>query len=363
MKKAVIKRNITVNFIVLIVMLIGSISGAQAADALPFGILEAAACGPTGVVGWAYDADTLPGSINVQFFIDNQYAGQTLANLPSPGINAAEGIGGDHRYEWAIPDKYQDGQAHTLAVYAENDAGGDPKIGSFTFTCTLPVVTLNGGANISENGGTTQLSANLDQTSEEAVKVRLSFSGSAIRNNDYIIPSEIIIPAGRLSGSVDLVGKNDNVIEPNETIRVDISSIDNGKENGVQFSNFEIVDDDSDNPNANGLDINKANNNDEVRSIFDNNFIGPGVIVDNFSQIGSANQFGTFTNGSEALPGSRLPVADGVVMVTGDADSASNPAGNTKDGEAASLDGGMSTRADVSIDDPDLRSISGFTIY
>ncbi|MEO0728824.1 MAG: DUF4347 domain-containing protein, partial [Pseudomonadota bacterium] len=97
------------------------------------------------------------------------------------------------------------------------------------------------------------------------------------------------------------------------------------------------------------LEVTVAANDTAVRNLFINDFIGEGISVnvngngqiDNneYSQIGDHSQFGSFVNDSDGAGPSVLPVSDGVVFVTGDADTADN--GNTQDNTG--FGGGIST--------------------
>ena len=81
------------------------------------------------------------------------------------------------------------------------------------------------------------------------------------------------------------------------------------------------------------LEVIAAIDDADVQNLFDNQLVGVGVSTSNFSQIGSADQFGSFTNDTDGLGLSRVPLSDGVLLVTGDVTSAASPAGNTIDTE------------------------------
>ncbi len=113
----------------------------------------------------------------------------------------------------------------------------------------FPSVSLSvGSVSISENGGTTTITASLSEVSTQNVVVSLLYSGTAIRGADYNsnVSSTITIPAGSLSAnaSVGLATIQDVDAEGNETVIVDISSVSKGVENGTQQQTIIIVDDD-----------------------------------------------------------------------------------------------------------------------
>ncbi len=86
---------------------------------------------------------------------------------------------------------------------------------------TLSATTL------SENGGTVELKATLNGEPVRAVKIQLSFSGTAINNEDYTVSApEIIIQPGVTSGSIIMTGLDDALVEGSEIIEINIVSID-----------------------------------------------------------------------------------------------------------------------------------------
>ena len=330
-------------------------SSAEASkNKLPKGKLQEVACSTNGVIGFAFDEDENPDPIWVSIFIDKKYSGSILADAEHDDYYKYN-PSGDHGFVWTIPSKFKDGEKHRIEIYAINKGSlfGHPKIGKEDFRCTQPVVTLGAGSNFYEVNGTGTLTANLDQTYTEDVIVQLAFDGEAVWNIDFTGPDSISIPAGQLSSSITFQGRDDDLKETLEEFTVDISSVQNGKENGEQRSTFSITDDDS--AKFNGLDIIPATSDAEVKHFFDGTFIGPGIIASNYRQIGSYNQFGTFSNGSGAIGASRVPLEDGVVFVTGDVTTASSPDGNTQ--------GGFSSESDANASDPDLVNLSGSNIY
>ena len=106
--------------------------------------------------------------------------------------------------------------------------------------------------------------------------------------------------------------------------------------------------------------ISVAASNTAVSSIFQTQFVGPGITATAQTQIGAAEQFGTFTNDATGLGLSKIPLSSGIVMVTGQASSAATAAGNTSDHQI--FDGGVSTTVNAghtSASDADLNALSG----
>ncbi len=114
-------------------------------------------------------------------------------------------------------------------------------------TAILPTITLSlTGSPMPEAGGVAFVTATLSQTSPMPVAVNLAFSGLATETNDFtVVPLSISVPPGNLSGSLTLTAVQDSADETNETIVVDISSILNGEETGVQRVTATILDDDA----------------------------------------------------------------------------------------------------------------------
>ncbi|MFN0054119.1 MAG: Calx-beta domain-containing protein, partial [Planctomycetales bacterium] len=109
-----------------------------------------------------------------------------------------------------------------------------------------PTVTL--GINpiqVAETGGQSTVTATLSAISGLDTTVLLAFSGTAVLDTDYSMSAtQIVIPAGSLSQTATLSAKSDSSDEPNESAVIDIASVTNGTENGVQQVTATIIDDD-----------------------------------------------------------------------------------------------------------------------
>ena len=110
-----------------------------------------------------------------------------------------------------------------------------------------PSVTLAiAPANIAEAAGTATATATLSAISGQDVTVNLAFSGTATIIGDYTSSGvQIVILAGNTSGSVTVTAVQDALVETNETVVVDISSVINGTELGTQQDTVTIIDDDT----------------------------------------------------------------------------------------------------------------------
>src|SRR5690606_3978323 len=72
----------------------------------------------------------------------------------------------------------------------------------------------------------------------------LGFTGSAGAADYNASASQIVIPAGSLTGAVAITATDDALDESNESVIVDITGLTNGTENGTQQVSTTIVDDD-----------------------------------------------------------------------------------------------------------------------
>jgi len=72
---------------------------------------------------------------------------------------------------------------------------------------------------ISENGGKAYLRATLNGASKNEIRLSFTIAGSAINGTDYnLSASQLIIPAGKTTASIELMAMEDNLIESDETI-------------------------------------------------------------------------------------------------------------------------------------------------
>lgn len=110
-----------------------------------------------------------------------------------------------------------------------------------------PFVTLSSNkASITEDLGEAEIIATITQPSNEDVVLILNFAGTATGDNvDYSISkTEIVIPAGSLSGSAVLKTVQDATQEGNETVEISINSLIGATTNGSQIVSVTIEDDD-----------------------------------------------------------------------------------------------------------------------
>ncbi len=110
-----------------------------------------------------------------------------------------------------------------------------------------PVVTLSQSVNsFAENGGQNTITVSLNKPwiADVTVKFGSLASGTATPVADFTFPDSIKIPAGSLTGMVILTAVNDQLVESDEMVVVEISSVQNGMESGDQYLFSVIMDDD-----------------------------------------------------------------------------------------------------------------------
>jgi len=155
-----------------------------------------------GAAGWAFDPDSSNTSINIQIWVDGVLDTIWPANLPSPDVNLAYGITGNHRYVRQTPSIYRNGVAHIWRIYSVNTPPGPnpeqnlsprtytypkPNLTSVTVTqpdyCVAgPAATLNWTYNDAPLGSTAQTKFQIqvdDQPSFNSPSIDVTINGAA----------------------------------------------------------------------------------------------------------------------------------------------------------------------------------------
>lgn len=136
----------------------------------------------------------------------------------------------------------------SVSIGSEN--GTQQETISITDGEATPTVTLSVGSSlVAENGGTSTITATLNNATYADVTVNLAYSGTATSASDYSTPStSITITGGTTSANATtgITGLDDVTSEGDETIIIDISSVSGGSasENGTQQQIITITDDD-----------------------------------------------------------------------------------------------------------------------
>ena len=160
-------------------------------------------------------------------------AGMTTGSIDLTGIDDAL-VEGDETVIVdidAVTNGTESGTQQVTGIIADDD---------------MPSVTLSlSGSPFAENGGVATVSAALSMAAFMDVTIDLGFTGTATNGVDYV-PSgvQILIPAGTTSGSITLTGSDDALVEPDESVIVDIITVSNAQESGTQQVSATILDDD-----------------------------------------------------------------------------------------------------------------------
>jgi hypothetical protein len=113
----------------------------------------------------------------------------------------------------------------------------------------LPTVSLQASpsALAETNGSTSAITASLNTASGLDVTVTLAKNviSTATEGVDYTLGNTIVIQAGQLDSSINLLVIGDTKFEINETVKIDIASVSNGLEDGVQDATVTINNDDA----------------------------------------------------------------------------------------------------------------------
>uniref|UniRef100_UPI001BFC5EBE MBG domain-containing protein n=1 Tax=Echinicola shivajiensis TaxID=1035916 RepID=UPI001BFC5EBE len=149
----------------------------------------------------------------------------------------------------------QNGSTNTSFQFEVND-GTVNSSGNYVATLNVnpvPTVSLSVLPTSKTESVTTAstITATLSNTYGSNVNVGLAFSGTATGSGvDYgLSATSIIVPAGSTTGNINLTNVPDALYEGNETVIIDISSVNSGTENGTQQVTYTITDDDTA-PNA-----------------------------------------------------------------------------------------------------------------
>lgn len=97
-------------------------------------------------------------------------------------------------------------------------------------------------ASIYEYDGTSNITASVHEIQALPITVNLSYSGAV--SSDYSTESQIVIPAGDLSASISFSAVDNELVDGDRDVVVEITSVINGIESGVQERTLTLVDDD-----------------------------------------------------------------------------------------------------------------------
>lgn len=162
-------------------------------------------------------------------------------------INAGETSGST---TFTVVDDADIESDETVIIDIQAVSGGDGAIEGAdqqqTFTIAdddFLTVSLSGRGTVREGGGPVTVTATVTGSFTENMVVLLSFSGSATpspaADNDFIDNAIILIPSFLTANSIEITTLDDDLIEPDETIIVEITGITGG--NGATSSGLQRV--------------------------------------------------------------------------------------------------------------------------
>lgn len=153
----------------------------------------------------------------------------------------------------SVTNATQDGEQQVIVTISDGD--------------NAPLVTLSADPlTLTENGGTSTVTATLSAVSTLDVTVDLAFGGTAVDPTDYTVSAgQIIIAAGDTTGSVTVTAVDNDLTDGDRTVVVSISGVSNGTEDGEQSVTLQITDDEATGVTVSPTAITVAEGGDGVR--------------------------------------------------------------------------------------------------
>ena len=179
------------------------------------------------------------------------FSGASSANF-AVTMDPATTIDGNSSTTFQVTFTPTSSGTHNSEIHIANN---DPDESPYTFalqgTGIVPSVILSAqNTPLAENGGVATLIATASTAPALPITVHLRFSGTADGpgdSSDYNSATQIVIPAGQTSASINVTGVNDAIDDENETIVANILRVTNGTEDtssGQQRQTLTITDDD-----------------------------------------------------------------------------------------------------------------------
>jgi len=155
----------------------------------------------------------------------------------------------DGKHVWKIPANIATASTYKIKITSTTKKKvTDSSNSSFTITKTgggggTPKVTLScTPSSFSETSGKATCTLRLSKSTTKSVKVKLGYSGTATEGTDYSgNHTSRTISAGKTSTSWTLTGKSDTKREGNETIVINVTSVTNATEKGIQKASLVLT--------------------------------------------------------------------------------------------------------------------------
>ena len=202
---------------------------------------------------------TLSGATSEQVIVSLDATGGTATpedySLPGTITIGSGNLSGSTTVTAINNDRYAPDQS--IIIEISDVSGGGALAASDQQSVTIiieedeipPSVSLSATpTSMTEDGGSTTITATLNRTTFEPVTVSLTAHNGSAENEDYQLTSNTItIPAGALSGQTFLNIQDDNLYEGDESLSISVSGISGGdaSENGNQTINLFILDDET----------------------------------------------------------------------------------------------------------------------
>tara|TARA_B110000027_G_scaffold40767_1_gene45008 strand:- start:268 stop:5646 length:5379 start_codon:yes stop_codon:yes gene_type:complete len=137
---------------------------------------------------------------------------------------------------------------YSITAYDSNIDGTDDMVDGneswFSVANEVNITLMSSATSISEPTNSVTLTVTLNSTSSQDIVVNLVYTGTAINTTDYTGASSITIAAGSLTGTIDVTAIDNTNIEVTKTIIIDVDTVTNASEEGVQQVSINLIDDD-----------------------------------------------------------------------------------------------------------------------
>ena len=186
------------------------------------------------VLSWSANAESDVAGYKLYYGSSTGYSYATSIDIGN--VTTYTVIGGDITTEYAI------------TAYDTNLDGTDDMVDGneswFSVANEVHITLMSSATSISEPTNSATLTVTLNSTSSQDIVVNLVYTGTAINATDYTGASSITIAAGSLTGTIDVTAIDNTNIEVTKTIIIDVDTVTNASEEGVQQVSINLIDDD-----------------------------------------------------------------------------------------------------------------------
>jgi VCBS repeat-containing protein len=137
---------------------------------------------------------------------------------------------------------------YSITAYDSSIDGTDDMVDGneswFSAANEVNITLMSSATSISEPTNSATLTVTINSTASQDIVVNLVYTGTAINTTDYTGASSITIAAGSLTGTIDVTAIDNTNIEVTKTIIIDVDTVTNASEEGVQQVSINLIDDD-----------------------------------------------------------------------------------------------------------------------